>query len=124
MRFYSKPSKIYFNLKMEAPNNATEAKQNFLRCEILDKGYDANDFVEYLIGFKGEDAGNVENWTMEELFKIVHDYRDLRISMSANKISITPENYSTGNYEEIIICNKQDKTPISDCHNIEIIISE
>ena len=104
--------------------NSTEDKQNYLRFEILEQNYDANDFVEFLIGLKGEDAGNVDNWTMEELVKIVSEYKISKKEQNTLKAPPTFENYNTDTYEEIIACNKQSKTPISDCHNIEIIISE
>jgi hypothetical protein len=105
----------------------TEHKQTYLRSEIMDKGYDTSDFVEFLISIKGEDAGNVENWTIEELEQVVSDFKSTRERRSKRPSvthNIVPENYNVDKYEDIITCNKQEKTPLSDCHNIEIIISE
>ncbi len=36
-----------------------EEKQNYLRQNILDKGYDANDFVSFLQSKKGEGASDI-----------------------------------------------------------------
>ena len=36
-----------------------EEKQNYLRENILDKGYDTNDFTIFLKAKKGEDAEDV-----------------------------------------------------------------
>jgi hypothetical protein len=104
---------------------SNEIKQNYLRTEVLEKGYDANDFVEYLISMKGEEAGNVENWTIEELALAVIEYKETRqpINKRSSCIDI-PENYLVNTYEEIITCNKQDKTALSDCQNLEVKISE
>ena len=51
--------------------NDTEIKQNYLRTEIIDKGYDAEEFTAYISSLKGEDGINLELWSMEELANIV-----------------------------------------------------
>jgi len=53
---------------------STEEKQNFLREKILDKGYDTNQFVQFLTEKKGEDGADVANWTMEDLIKVVNEF--------------------------------------------------
>ena len=51
-----------------------EEKQNYLRENILDKGYDANVFLQFLIDKRGEDAADVENWTMNDLQLVVKEF--------------------------------------------------
>lgn len=51
--------------------NDTEIKQNYLRTEIIDKGYDAEEFTAYISSLKGEEGINLELWSMEELTNIV-----------------------------------------------------
>ena len=58
-----------------------EEKQNFLRNNILDKGYDANVFVEFLIEKKGPDGADVSNWEFSDLEKVVKEF----INMNNNK---------------------------------------
>ena len=51
-------------------DSSQEEKQNFLRENILEKGYDTNMFVEFLINKKGEGGADVGNWSMSDLFKM------------------------------------------------------
>jgi sorting nexin-7/30/sorting nexin-8 len=52
----------------------TEEKQNYLRDNILDKGYDVNDFIAYLIDKKGEGGDDIANWSLPDLKAIVNEY--------------------------------------------------
>ena len=61
-------------------DSSEEEKQNFLRENILDKGYDPNIFVDFLIGKKGEDGADVGNWSMRDLQLVVNEF----ISMQSN----------------------------------------
>jgi hypothetical protein len=51
----------------------TRRKQNYLRTEILEKGYDPNKFVEYLSS-KRENGEEIENWSVLSLEEAVKDY--------------------------------------------------
>ena len=53
---------------------STEEKQNFLREKILEKGYDVNEFVQFLTEKKGEEGADVANWSMEDLKLIVNEF--------------------------------------------------
>ena len=53
---------------------STEEKQNFLREKILEKGYDVNEFVEFLTRKKGEEGADVSNWSMEDLKIVVNEF--------------------------------------------------
>ena len=55
-------------------NASQEEKQNYLRENILDKGYDANVFLQFLIDKRGEDAADVGNWTMNDLQLVVKEF--------------------------------------------------
>lgn len=48
-----------------------EDKQNYLRTEILEKNYDADEFVQYLVEKGGEDATDLDVWTFDELKKVI-----------------------------------------------------
>ena len=52
----------------------TEEKQNFLREKILEKGYDTNEFVQFLTDKKGPDGADVSNWSMEDLQSVVSEF--------------------------------------------------
>ena len=59
-------------------DSTQEEKQNFLRENNLENGYDANLFVEFLIGKKGEEGADVDNWTMNDLQKVVKEFISLQ----------------------------------------------
>ena len=52
----------------------TEEKQNFLREQILEKGYDTNEFVQFLTDKKGPDGADVSNWVMDDLKLVVNEF--------------------------------------------------
>ena len=68
-------------------DSSQEQKQNFLRENILDKGYDTNMFVDFLIGKKGEDGADVGNWSMNDLKIVVKEF----ISIQSNESSLIQE---------------------------------
>ena len=56
-----------------------EEKQIFLRQNILDKGYDTNSFVEFMMDKKGgEEGADVGNWTMSDLKIVVKEFISLQ----------------------------------------------
>ena len=65
-------------------DNTAEEKQNYLRVNILDKGYDTNKFIEFLKSKKGEDGADITNWTMEDLKNIVKEFISLISKEEAN----------------------------------------
>lgn len=48
-------------------------KQIYLKENILNKGYDPNEFGAYMISLK-ENGNDINNWTFEELESIVHSF--------------------------------------------------
>ena len=51
-----------------------EEKQNFLRKNILEKGYDVNQFVSFLKSKKGEAGSDISNWSMPDLYDVVKEF--------------------------------------------------
>ena len=51
-----------------------QQKQLFLRENILDKGYEAEDFVSYLTSKKGDEGINLNNWSLDELKSVVNEF--------------------------------------------------
>ena len=63
----------------------TEIKQNYLREKILDCGYDANEFMNYLIGLNGENATDIDNYSLNDLkqvYKFIKNYSMLMILLN------------------------------------------
>ena len=57
-----------------------EKKQNFLRKEIIDKGYSPEDFANYVKNIKGENGADLNLWSIEELYIIVPHFMPIAIS--------------------------------------------
>ena len=68
-------------------DSSQEEKQNFLRENILDQGYDTGMFVDFLINKKGEGGADVGNWSMSDLQIVVREF----ISMQSNNYNPPPE---------------------------------
>ena len=54
-----------------------QEKQNYLRINIIDAGYDPNVFVEFLMNKKGEDGADVANWSLPDLKNVVQEFINL-----------------------------------------------
>ena len=55
-------------------DNSQEEKQNFLRENILEKGYDVNQFVIFLKSKKGEAGSDISNWSIHDLYEVVSEF--------------------------------------------------
>ena len=53
-----------------------EEKQDYLRENILDKGFDADEFTDFLTVKKGQEEIDLDNWTMDELKTLVQEFLD------------------------------------------------
>lgn len=76
-------------------SDTEELKQNYLRENILDKGYEAEDFVSYLTSKKGEEGVNLNNWSLEELKSVVQEYiaknpLKNKIEVDNNSLQVNP----------------------------------
>lgn len=55
-------------------DTSQQEKQNFLRENILEKGYDVNQFVSFLKSKKGEAGSDISNWSMDDLYEVVKEF--------------------------------------------------
>ena len=55
-------------------DSSQEEKQNFLRTNILEKGYDVNQFVAFLQSKKGEAGSDISKWSMDDLQEVVREF--------------------------------------------------
>ena len=56
---------------------STHDKQNYLRENILEKGYDASQFINFLKYKKGEEGEDISNWSMPDLQNVVQEFISL-----------------------------------------------
>ena len=54
--------------------NETKEKQEYLRINILEKGYNADEFMEYLQTLRGEKGLQIESWSKNDLIKAVQEF--------------------------------------------------
>ena len=117
-------------------------KQNFLRNNILDKGYDSELFMSCLQKKKGTEEIDLNDWSLDELKKIVNEFiNDNNVKKQNNnniqkykphpiKIGEFNEHeiFENDNYfqkyifknENKILCKKNDETYITKLKNIKI----
>lgn len=50
--------------------DSIEEKQQFLRTEILEQGYDPNEFLSFLVSVKGENGADLSIWSVQELQEV------------------------------------------------------
>ena len=68
-------------------------KQIYLRENILDKGYDGEDFASFLTSKKGEEGVNLKNWSLDELKSAVQEFIIIQ-SQKFNQINSIQNNYN------------------------------
>lgn len=128
-----------------------EEKQNYLRENILDKGYDGEKFMIFLTSKKGEEAGDLNIWSFEELKACVSEFtgqqqenlqgppipseEEVKASeeVEGNQVdqgneeekekASEPPKKPTEPYKEKIKCAKSDETDIAKSSNITITLS-
>ena len=65
-----------------------EEKQNFLTEKILEKGYEAEEFADFLLIKKGQDGLDLDNWTMDELKNLVDEFLEYHKETEKEKENI------------------------------------
>lgn len=92
-----------------------EEKQDYLRTHIINCGYDANDFVEYLNSRFGENATDLEQYSLNELKGIVSDFTN------SYKPSQQTEEENDNQEEKPTEKDKEEEAPISDTKTQDIL---
>lgn len=128
--------------------NEIKEKQEYLRINILEKGYDANEFMQYLKLLKGERGLAIENWSKNDLIKAVHDFKRVNppnqnnqnSQNNQNNIEIqennnnenfeNPNNYNNTNNntnqilaQEFLTCKLSERSELTSKNNIIITLS-
>ena len=84
-------------------DNSEEEKQNFLRENIIDKGYDADEFVSFLAEKKGieiEEGIDLNDFSLDELKSLVQDFIMANSKEGEKQIENNPQ--IQNNYQENI----------------------
>ena len=75
-----------------------ESKQQYLRQEIIDEGYDPSDFNTYMCNIRQEENIDLNSWTFEELKQVVYNYKHSQSQKEENEEEKKDNN---NNQEEI-----------------------
>ena len=104
-------------------DKSQEEKQNFLRENILEKGYDVNQFVAFLQSKKGEAGSDISNWSKDDLHIVVKEFisnntinsenqpqqnQNLSQEQQSNVPTITNQNQNAGANQSPRPLNDQD----------------
>ena len=117
-----------------------EKKQNYLRMNILEKGYDAEQFMNFLQSKKGDLGLDLNNWTLNELILAVQEFitqnnneqiQENNNIPNNNLIQMDMENspdqsqfrITNNSEEEFINCEKVVPNELSQSKEVEISIS-
>ena len=99
-------------------SESVEEKQEFLRNEIIDKGYNPEEFSSYMCNLKGEEGLDLEKWSISELQSLVDQFKSKMDKEKVQSSSQINENQIIGeaklenkNYDEEI---KEEKIESSD----------
>ena len=52
------------------------SKQQYLRREIMDQGYDPQDFNNYMCSIKQEENIDLNNWSFQEIVNVVESFNE------------------------------------------------
>ena len=96
----------------------TQEKQNYLRTNIMEAGYDTNTFVEFLIAKKGEAGQDVANWSLPDLKNVVQEFISLHKQENNNNNNIN-NNKDEEKKEDLNLNNNEKKEPIISQSNKE-----
>jgi hypothetical protein len=77
-------------------------KQNLIREEILNKGYDSIQFIEYLIQCKGPGGEDINSWSVTDLKNAIKDF----VSLNQKNKESQPENNQQNKKEELPTIDK------------------
>ena len=122
-------------------DNEIKEKQEFLRIHILENGYDADEFMEYLETLKGEKGLKIENWSKNDLIRAVQQFTQMNPrrdniqinSNNQNHIEVNDRNeidelqkdiINKLNDKEFLQCKLSEKNGISDEYDLYIKISD
>ena len=106
-------------------NDDVKEKQEFLRIHILDKGYDADEFMKFLETLKGENGLKIENWSKNDLIQAVEQFT--RKNPKPNNENNEVNNVIIQNQildQEFLQCRLTERNGISAEKNLIIKVSD
>ena len=95
-------------------------KQQFLSQEIIEQGYDAGEFSNYISSIRGEDEVDLDAWTLEELKEVCEQFKAQQGQNQENQENqANQENQENQEYPEQQDISQQNYTPEEQPQNQE-----
>ena len=88
-----------------------DKKQQYLRTEILDKGYDPKEFNDYICSVRNEENIDLNNWSLEELSQVVKSFVEETQNKENQNEQKVQENNQIENNENTNSINDQEPNP-------------
>lgn len=107
---------------MEEKQKSIEEKQAYLRKEIIDNGYDREDFLNYFCDLKGLVAIDLDIFSIDDLKNVVNSYKQIKLGERNAALIINDENKNGKNKGNSIICKKLEKNELTDIEDLNVII--
>ena len=76
-------------------------KQIFLRENVLDKGFNTDDFMNFLQSKKGESGLDLNNWSMGELSSVVSEFTSMLNQNENNNNNDSTQNENKNETDEV-----------------------
>lgn len=107
-------------------DSTLESKQQYVSKEILQKGYNSSEFLDFL-KTKRTNGDNFDHWNGDELTQVVEEFQkkntnnDLQLTQTFRGATLMTTNF--GDIEPIVQCIQADKTDLSDAKDMKISLS-
>ena len=111
---------------MEEKQESKQEKQAYLSKEIIDSGYDAQDFSDYFCDLKGLVSIDLDLFPLEDLKNIVDSYKKMKLEeKNIGKdfdILFSGANKDENNKENIINCKKLEKNELTEIEDLNVVV--
>ena len=86
-------------------------KQQFLSKEIIEQGYDAGEFSNFISSIRGEEEVNLDSWTLDELKTVCEQFKTQYGQNQENQENQENQNQENQEYPELQDLAQQNNTP-------------
>ena len=81
-------------------SESIEEKQLFLRNEIIEQGYNPEEFSSYMGSIRGENGLDLETWSFQDLQKVVKDFKSQMAQNQNKQVEMPPQQNEFQNQEQ------------------------
>ena len=101
-------------------DKSIEQKQEYLRENVLEKGYEADLFADFLVSKRGEEGSDISSWSMNDLRQAVMEFIQIESEKKKIKTEEDEENNNKINDDNDNEINRNEKERTDNEKNTEI----